>query len=306
MQSSVLRPGFVQVRVLDMEKAIAHYRDIMGLDLVGIESDGRAYLRAYDEFDRHSVVLRETDTTGLDIMAFKMVSPQALLDARKALEARDVKCEVVAAGEQPGVGERLRVYMPTGHVFDFYVQMDLSDIGPMTKNPEIWREEPRGMRIVRFDHCALLGGDIDASAKLLIECFGFSSVERGLDPDGNNMAIFLSCSNKAHDVAFLKAPVDGKLHHVSFLLESWHDIGNAADLMARRDVKIDIGPTRHGITRGQTIYFFDPSGNRNETFAGGYSFYPDNPERVWTADQFPKGLFYYEREVVESFVSVFT
>jgi len=31
------------------------------------------------------------------------------------------------------------------------------------------------------------------------------------------------------------------------------------------------GPTRHGITRGQTIYFFDPSGNRNESFRWRFS-----------------------------------
>jgi hypothetical protein len=42
------------------------------------------------------------------------------------------------------------------------------------------------------------------------------------------------------------------------------------------DVPIDIGPTRHGITRGTTIYFFDPSGNRNEVFAGlGYRVHHD-------------------------------
>jgi hypothetical protein len=35
---------------------------------------------------------------------------------------------------------------------------------------------------------------------------------------------------------------------------------------------------RHGITRGETIYFFDPSGNRNETFAGlSYLAQPDRP-----------------------------
>jgi len=306
MQSSVLRPGFVQIRVLDMEKSLAHYRDHMGLDLVSIESDGRAYLRAYDEFDRHSIVLRETDTAGLDVMSFKVVSEEALEKARLALEARGVKYESIAAAEQPGVGERLRVYMPTKHVFDFYVDMDLSTDGPMTENPEIWREEPRGMRIVRFDHCALLGDAIDASADIMTECFGFSVAERGVDPDNKNIAIFLSCSNKAHDVAFLKAPEDGKLHHVSFFLESWADIGHAADLLARRETKVDIGPTRHGITRGQTIYFFDPSGNRNETFSGGYIYYEDNPTRVWTADKFGKGLFYYEQEVIESFVSVYT
>ena len=48
---------------------------------------------------------------------------------------------------------------------------------------------------------------------------------------------------------------------------------------------IDIGPTRHGLTHGQTIYFFDPSGNRNEVFCGGDYFYPDHKPVTWQAEQ---------------------
>ena len=50
-----------------------------------------------------------------------------------------------------------------------------------------------------------------------------------------------------------QAPEPGKLHHISFFLESWHDVGCAADIIARYNISLDIGPTRHGITRGQTI-----------------------------------------------------
>ena len=129
--------------------------------------------------------------------------------------------------------------------------------------------------------------------------------EEAVDEEsGARLAMFLSCSNKAHDVAFIGFPEPGKLHHISFLLESWRDVGHAADIIARYDISIDIGPTRHGITRGQTIYFFDPSGNRNETFAGGYQFYPDNPVRMWTADNAGKAIFYYERRVNETFLTV--
>ena len=42
-------------------------------------------------------------------------------------------------------------------------------------------------------------------------------------------------------------------------------------------MRIDLGPGRHGITRGTTIYFFDPSGNRLETF-GGYTAYQMAPD----------------------------
>ena len=69
----------------------------------------------------------------------------------------------------------------------------------------------------------------------------------------------------------------------------------------------NIGPTRHGITRGTTIYFFDPSGNRNEVFAGlGYRVHKDFPTINWTVDQLAKGIFYHARELNERFTTVFT
>ena len=83
-------------------------------------------------------------------------------------------------------------------------------------------------------------------------------------------------------------------------------VGQAADIIARYDIPLDIGPTRHGITRGQTIYFFDPSGNRNEVFSGGFIYYPDNPKRVWSMDQIGKAIFYYQRELNQRFMSVVT
>jgi len=58
------------------------------------------------------------------------------------------------------------------------------------------------------------------------------------------------------------------------------------DIFSMDDVPIDIGPTRHGITRGTTIYFFDPAGNRNEVFAGlGYRVQPDFPTINWTVSR---------------------
>ena len=74
----------------------------------------------------------------------------------------------------------------------------------------------------------------------------------------------------------------------------------------RKNVSLDIGPTRHGITRGQTIYFFDPSGNRNEVFSGGYIYYPDSPTLTWTMDELGRAIFYHIRELNERFMTVMT
>jgi len=117
---------------------------------------------------------------------------------------------------------------------------------------------------------------------------------------------FLTCSNKAHDIAFIRQPVKGKFHHASFILGSWEQVLKAGDILSRNKVSIDIGPTRHGITRGETIYFFDPSGNRNEVFSGGYIYYPDKPTITWTEEELGPAIFYHDRKLNEAFLSVFT
>ncbi|MET0049083.1 MAG: VOC family protein [Sedimenticola sp.] len=109
-----------------------------------------------------------------------------------------------------------------------------------------------------------------------------------------------------HDIAFVGGPVQG-LHHCAFFLDSWDDVLKAADVMSKNRVKVDVTPQRHGITRGYTIYFFDPSGNRNETFGGlGYLAQPDRPVTTWTEDELGRGIFYHTGELVESFTSVYT
>jgi catechol 2,3-dioxygenase len=302
----VLRPGYIQIRVTDIDAAILHYVNHVGLREVDRGPDGRIYLRAWDEFDRHSVVLRPADMPGMDYVGFKIASDAELTVFGQRIEAAGVKIDEIPAGEQPGLGRRLSFVVPTGHRIELFAEMALSEHGPMTSNPELWREEPHGMRVTRFDHCNLHGPKVDETVRFFTELLEFSLTEAAQTPDGSIAAAFLSCSNKAHDIAFIRRDEPGKFHHAAFWLDSWHEVGNAADIIARYDIPLDIGPTRHGITRGQTIYFFDPSGNRNEVFSGGFIYYPDNPKRLWSVDKIGKAIFYYQRELNERFMSLVT
>ena len=76
----VLRPGYIQIRVTDIDAALKHYVDRVGLHEVSREADGRLYLRAWDEFDRHSIVLRPADMPGMDYVGFKVASEATLPD----------------------------------------------------------------------------------------------------------------------------------------------------------------------------------------------------------------------------------
>ena len=306
MSCQIMRPGFIQLRVLDRKASLKHYRDAMGLKVVSEEKDGRVYLRGYDEFDRHSVVLREADRPGLDWYAFKCVDEAAVSYYEARLRKANVETRTIAKGESPGIGRQIAFHIPTGHEIRLYAEAEQSEHCPPTENPELWREEPKGMRILRMDHALLYGDDVEGNAKLFTEVLEMREAERVITPDGKRVATFLTCGWKAHDLAFVHYPEKNKFHHVSFFLDSWHDVGHAADLMVKYDIPIDIGPTRHGITRGQTIYFFDPSGNRNEVFSGGYHVYPDTPVRTWGAEHLGKAIFYYDRKLNDAFLSVVT
>ena len=161
--------------------------------------------------------------------------------------------------------------------------------------------------LVALYHCLLYGGDVDGNVKLFTEVLGFTLVERVKLEDGKtDLGVWLTCSAKAHDIAFVRHAEDNKLHHVSFQMPSWESVLRAADIMSVSRTSIDIGPTRHGITQGTTIYFFDPSGNRLETFAGGYDHYPDMHPITWSWEEVGRGIFYHDRKLNDAFLSVVT
>ncbi|HTK61032.1 MAG TPA: catechol 2,3-dioxygenase, partial [Pseudonocardia sp.] len=54
------------------------------------------------------------------------------------------------------------------------------------------------------------------------------------------------------------------------------------------------------------IYFFDPSGNRNEVFTDGYLHYPDTPTLVWDTSKLGQATFSQDNTPRQSFLEVLT
>lgn len=308
--TGVLRPGHAQLRVLDLEAAVKHYRDVLGLVETGRDAQGRVYLKCWDERDHHSLILRQADSAGIDFFAFKVLDKATLAKLEGDLQAYGVTTERIPAGELLETGERVRFEIPSGHKIELYAEKKAVGNGLQVLNPAPWTPAAEhGIAPVRLDHCLLYGPNIAAVQKLFTEVLGFYLVERVLTPDGaGNVAIWLSCSHKVHDIAFVEHPEPGKLHHLSFLLESWEEVLRAADILSMNKVPLDIGPTRHGVTRGCTIYAWDPSGNRFETFMGGYQPYPDYEPTTWDFNGLGEGggLDYAQRKLHETFLTVVT
>jgi catechol 2,3-dioxygenase len=302
-----LRPGLVQLRVLDLDKTLDFYKNILGLDEVGRTSDGRVMLKCYDEFDHHSVVLRKADQAGLDYVGFKIANAVQLEEIKSKVEKFGYKVSEIAPNtDNPGFDKQYKFTICTGHEFRIFADVELAAVHPPIKNPDIYNTPPRGMRAVRLDHFLLYGPGVAEAERFMVEVFDMYVPEVCNTPDGKRLAAWITGNNKPHDLAFVEYPKAGKMHHIGFYLQTWEDILNAADLIAINHLKLDTGPTRHAITRGTTIYFWEPSGNRIETYCGGYTAYPDSPQRVWDADQLGRGLFYFSGEMIPSFLEIVT
>lgn len=304
----VMRLGYVHLRVTDLEEAREHYSNTLGMSVVH-EEPGRLYLKCWDEWDHHSLVLEEGGV-GLVKVGYKCSSPDDLAEYEKRCAAFGATTGRFSRGENYTVGDGVRVTLPSEQTLELYADIEFSGTQTGSINPEAWPRDVRGVGTHWIDHCLIAAEDPGLIERFFQECMDFKAAERVVEtmdhPDLIGTWLTAPESHSPHDIAVIKGP-NSKIHHFAFHLDDWNSILHAADIFSMDDVPIDIGPTRHGITRGTTVYFFDPSGNRNEVFAGiGHRVHRDFPTINWTADQLGKGIFYHDRELNERFTTVFT
>jgi catechol 2,3-dioxygenase len=304
----VLRLGEVQVRVMDMDASKQHYGARMGLHEMMTDDKGLVYYKAWAEQDHHSVVLRKADSAGLDHFAFKVYDDATLDDLEKKIIEFGLSVEKIPAGVYPKSGRRLKFKLPTGQEMHLYAEKEWVGNSLGTMNPDVIPDEGvcRGFRINGLDHCFVVGPNADQNLKLFTDVFGFTFTERVLDEEGEIFLYFLSCSSRAHDIAFGMNPdAPGLLHHFSFRLESSQDHIHASDLIGKYEIPVEM-IDRHGVTQVKTVYYFDPSGNRNEIFCDGYTYYPDAPLLTWTWDHLAQAAFSQSLHVPDSFLGSYT
>jgi catechol 2,3-dioxygenase len=312
----VMRIGHANLRVMDMDAALKHYERVLGLKQTHRDEEGNVYLKCWHEWDRYSVILTPSDQAGLEHVAEK-VERAADLDAFQArIEAYGVTATMLPEGSQPFVGRMLRFKLPSGHEMRLFAHKEQFGTEVGSLNPDPWPDGVQGSAVHWLDHCLLMCelnpetgvNRVADNTRFMQECLDFYLSEQVMAGPEHAVqaAAFMFRTSTPHDIAFVGGTRNG-LHHISFFLDDWADVLNSADVMAKNRVKIDIGPTRHGITRGTTIYFFDPSGNRNETFAGlGYLAQPDRPVITWTEDSLGRTIFYHSGELNEAFTTVYT
>jgi catechol 2,3-dioxygenase len=290
--SEIAHLGPVELLTPTGEASLRFFVDVMGLEIEAQE--GRStYLRGWGDYQRWSLKLTESDTSGMGYLGLRAWSPEALERRVAAVEAAGLG--IGWTDGDVGRGPSYRFRDPDGHLFELYHEVERyspsENLRPALRNvPQ--KYTGRGCAIKRLDHVNLLAADVRANREFCVDALGYRLYERIELDDGSETGAWMSATIAAHELIYTSDAygANGRLHHVAFWVDTREECLRAADIWLDNDVHIEAAPSKHAIAQGFFLYGYEPGGNRVEVTTGGRFVYaPDEPTVVWTEADRAKG-----------------
>ncbi len=119
----VIRSAYAELIVSDLAASRQFYVDVLGL-VVTHEDDDAIYLRAFEEYLHHSLILRKGPVPALAALAYRVRSQDEVEVAATYFTELGCPVERRAAGATRGVGEAVRVEDPLGFPIEFFYDSD--------------------------------------------------------------------------------------------------------------------------------------------------------------------------------------
>lgn len=284
----------VEMYTNKFDESLDFFLRVYGLTL-SAQDENSAYLRAWDDYEFHTLKLTRHHTTGVGHIAYRASSPEALQRRVKAIEASGFKVIGWVDGDQ-GHGRAFRFEDPFGHVFEIYYDtvryQPTEEHRPALKNIAS-RYHGQGCHPRRLDHLNLLASDVSEFRRFMETCLGSRVTEMIQLDNGRIGGCWFTINNKGYDLACTEehGKGDARLHHVTYATDSREDILRAADIFLENGVHIETGPHKHAIQGTFFLYVWEPAGNRVELANAGARLIlaPDWEPVVWTEAERKKG-----------------
>jgi catechol 2,3-dioxygenase len=296
--------GHVEMLTDRFDESLDFFTRVYGLKLSAVEG-GSAYLRAWDDYEFHSLKLTRAGTTGVGHVAYRAASPEALERRVRAIEASGHATRGWVDGDL-GHGRAFRFEDPFGHVFEVYYetrwyepQGDAERAALKNTASAFTGAAPR-----RLDHLNLLAEDVTEFRRFMEICLGSRVTELIQLDNGRIGGCWFTVNNKTYDLACTEeqGKGHGRLHHVTYATDQREDILRAADIFLQNGVHIETGPHKHAVQGTFFLYVWEPAGNRVELANAGARLIlaPDWEPVVWTQADRMKGQAWGLR-TIESF-----
>lgn len=273
--------GHCEIQVPDLEASKRFFQEVLGLTM-SYEDESHVHLRAWQDFEHHTMVLTEGPERGLGHIAFRVSDPGDLEKFANHFDEIGLDHHTVSAGTEEGQGEALRFTTPGGLPMELYWDMEpfhTNDPELASPFPSFPQKTPlQGVVPRRVDHVNVIVDDVVAEQEWLTEHLGIHHRYYTEDDEGVRTGSWMSVTNQSHDIAMMRNQNQdgGLLHHHAYFLDSPDDLLRATTVIPQYGGEIEWGPGMHATSGARFLYFMEPSGNRMEIWTGGMMiFSPD-------------------------------
>ncbi|MBL4731040.1 MAG: catechol 2,3-dioxygenase [Rhizobiaceae bacterium] len=285
--------GHAELLTDKFEESLAFFVNVYGLTESGREGKS-VYLRAYDDYEFHTLKLTASDTTGVGHIGYRCASPEAL--ERRVAAIEEMGCGIGWVDGDMGHGRAYQFNDPDGHLFEIYYDTK-KYVAPENEKPALkniaQRFHGRGVCVRRLDHINLLASDVGAIREWMPKALGSRITEQILLDDGTYGACWFTVNNKSYDVAYSgdHTGINGRFHHITYAVDCREDVLRAADIFLENGVFIETGPHKHAIQGTFFLYVYEPAGNRVEIANAGARLImqPDWETVTWSEAERKKG-----------------
>lgn len=302
-----------ELRVTDLEASRDFFTRVMGL-FVSYEDDDHVFLRAWQDWDHHTLVLSRADVSGLEHVAWRVDGPEALGEFEARLKGLGIETGWVegGAGVSLGHGDALRFTSPAGVPTELfweverYVERDEMMISKLPSHPQ--RYTGNGVHPRRFDHVNFLVDDPQPEQEFWTDQMGIRHnyyITGDVGKGEQRLASWMAKTNLSHEIAVMrnKDQSGSLLHHVAYYVDTADQMMRAATILADAGVKIEWGPAAHGTSGAIFLYCIEPSGNRIEVWSGGFLlFAPDWKAIHWDPTVSPLGLEMWGSDMPDTYL----
>jgi catechol 2,3-dioxygenase len=275
-----------------LDESTHFFTEIMGMSISDKKGDS-VYLRAYDDYEHHTLKLTAHKHAGLGHFAWRAMS-QAALERRVTAIERTGQGIGWTDGDL-GHGKTYSYQTPDGHNCEIYFDAHKYKAGENDKSAlknTISKFPGRGMNVRRLDHLNLLANDIVAFRDFQLNNVGGRLTETIIFEE-ETKGVWFSVNSKSYDLAVTQdqTGLKGRFHHLTYAVNSREEVLLAADIALENGVFIETGPHKHAIQQTFFLYMYEPGGNRIEIAnpTARLILDPDYETIVWSREERMKG-----------------
>src|SRR5262245_32009339 len=184
------------------DESLRFFTDVLGMTESGRRGDS-VYLRAWDDYEHHTLKLTAARVAGMGHVAFRAPSPEGVEHRAAAIEAAGFGTGWTDG--DLGHGRTYAFNTTDGHAMEIYYETEWyappAALKPALKN-QAQRFPARGANVRRLDHLNLLAADVRALRQFFEDVLGMRTTEMIVLDNGDEAGAWVTATNKSYDLAF--------------------------------------------------------------------------------------------------------